>query len=66
MQVRADDNPESLKKRLDAYRKLTAPLIDYYARKGSLRTVDGMRSIPEVSQAIDSVLTTSEIAGPRG
>src|SRR5438094_409255 len=41
MQVRADDNPESLKKRLDAYRKQTAPLIDYYARKASLRTVDG-------------------------
>ena len=54
--VRADDNPEALKKRLDAYRAQTAPLIDYYAGKGSLRTVDGMAPIPEVSKAIDGIL----------
>ena len=54
--VRADDNPEALKKRLDAYRAQTAPLIDYYAGKGALRTVDGMAPIPEVSVAIDRIL----------
>jgi adenylate kinase len=54
--VRADDNAEALKKRLDAYRVLTAPLIDHYAKMGKLRTVDGMASIPAVSEAIDRVL----------
>jgi adenylate kinase len=54
--VRADDNPDALKKRLDAYRAQTAPLIDYYAGRGSLRTVDGMAPIPEVSVAIDRIL----------
>ena len=54
--VRADDNPEALKKRLDAYRVQTAPLIDYYANKGSLKTVDGMAPIPEVTSAIDQAL----------
>ena len=54
--VRADDNPEVLKKRLDAYRAQTAPLIDYYGRKKALKTVDGMASIADVSQAIDRVL----------
>jgi adenylate kinase len=54
--VRADDNPEVLKKRLDAYRVQTSPLINYYDKKGSLGTVDGMASIADVSQAIDRIL----------
>jgi adenylate kinase len=54
--LRPDDNPESLKKRLDAYRVQTAPLIGYYASKGMLKTVDGMASIEEVSAAIVALL----------
>jgi adenylate kinase len=54
--VRADDNPEALKKRLHAYREQTAPLVNYYAKKGSLRSVDGMAAIPEVAQSIDRIL----------
>jgi len=54
--VRADDNAEALKKRLHAYRVQTAPLIEYYAKKGSLRTLNGMASIPEVGRAIDAIL----------
>jgi adenylate kinase len=54
--VRADDNPEALKKRIDAYRALTAPLVSYYSDRGILRTVDGMAPIPDVSVAIDCLL----------
>jgi len=54
--VRADDNPQALTTRLDAYRAQTAPLVDYYGKKGVLKTVDGMASIPEVGQAIDRIL----------
>ena len=50
--VRADDNPEVLKGRLSAYRAQTAPLVDYYASKGMLKTVDGMASIDDVTAAI--------------
>jgi adenylate kinase len=50
--VRADDNPEVLKERLLAYRAQTAPLVDYYASKGMLKTVDGMSSIDAVTAAI--------------
>lgn len=57
--VRADDNAESLAKRLDAYRSQTAPLVDYYAEKGSLMTVDGMMSIDEVSAAIARILSAA-------
>jgi len=54
--LRADDNPEVLKQRLTAYHDQTAPLVDYYRRQGSLRTVDGMASISEVGAAIGRAL----------
>jgi len=54
--VRADDNPEALEKRVHAYRLQTAPLVSYYRNHGSLRTVDGMAPILDVSAAIDRVL----------
>lgn len=55
-QVRADDNPESFKKRLVEYREKTAPLSAYYAGTGELRTVDGMKPIDDVSQDIEAIL----------
>jgi adenylate kinase len=58
--LRADDNPEALKKRLDAYRLQTAPLIDYYAKRGMLRTIDGMAPIDKVTGALAAVLEASE------
>src|SRR5262249_33171624 len=64
-QVRADDNPEGLKIRLANYRNQTAPLIDYYRRRGALRSVDGMAPIAEVTKAIDRVLGP-EIAARSG
>ena len=54
--VRADDNPDAFKVRLDAYREQTAPVSAYYAGKGALKTVDGMMSIDAVSAAIDQAL----------
>ena len=54
--VRPDDNPDVLRNRLDAYQAQTAPLIDYYGKKGALKTVDGMAGIPEVGAAIDRIL----------
>jgi len=50
--IRSDDNPEVLRERLSAYRKQTAPLVDYYASKGMLKSVDGMASIDDVTAAI--------------
>jgi adenylate kinase len=54
--VRPDDSPEVLTKRIRAYREQTAPLVDFYAKRGQLKTVDGMAAIPEVSRAIDQAL----------
>jgi adenylate kinase len=54
--VRADDNPDAFKTRLEAYKAQTAPVSNFYAEKGALKTVDGMAPIELVSQAIDQLI----------
>jgi adenylate kinase len=61
--LRPDDNPEVLKQRLAAYRAQTAPLVAYYAGKGTLRSVDGMASIGEVTVAIGRALADAAAFG---
>jgi adenylate kinase len=63
--VRADDNPEALKTRLVVYRAQTAPLIDYYGKKGALKSVDGMAPVGTVAEAISRALCP-EIAARGG
>ncbi len=53
---RADDRPEAVKTRLEAYRQQTAPILPYYRAKGILRTVDGMAEIDEVGRQIETIL----------
>jgi len=53
---RADDNEEVVRNRLNVYREQTAPLVDYYRRKGLLKSVDGMAPIDEVTAAIRKTL----------
>ncbi len=54
--VRADDNPDAFKIRLDAYHEQTAPVSDFYAKKAVLKTIDGMAPIDAVTRAIEEVL----------
>jgi adenylate kinase len=54
--VRADDNPESFRTRVEAYRAQTAPVSDHYAGRGQLTKIDGMAPIEEVTAAIDRAL----------
>ena len=44
------------KKRLAEYQEKTAPLSTYYASTGELKTVDGMKSIDEVTADIGRIL----------
>jgi adenylate kinase len=53
---RKDDNPETLKARLEAYRAQTAPIVPYYRRKGLLKDVDGMATPDQVTRAIETIL----------
>ncbi len=53
---RADDKPESVKKRLEIFERDTKPLVDYYAEKGILARVDGSGTPDEVAKLISLVL----------
>jgi adenylate kinase len=59
---RADDNAETVKTRLDAYRAQTAPLLPYYRSKGILMSVNAMESIEKVSKQIDDLLLNYKTA----
>jgi adenylate kinase len=53
---RDDDQPESVRRRLEVYSRQTAPLIDYYRGQGKLVEVDGYRSVDEVSGDLQAAL----------
>ncbi len=46
---RTDDTEEVIKHRLDVYDEHTLPLLDYYARREKLISVNGARPVPEVT-----------------
>lgn len=54
--VRQDDKPEVLERRLAEYREKTAPLSQYYASTGKLKTIDGMADVKAVTAEIDRIL----------
>src|SRR5450631_625218 len=56
-EVRIDDTPEVLTKRLASYRALTEPLIHYYSERRKLLTVDGMMTIEHVTHEISRILS---------
>jgi len=60
--VRIDDTPEVLSKRLANYRAQTEPLVHYYSEKRKLITIDGMMTIEQVTGAINRVLSALEAA----
>jgi adenylate kinase len=53
---RADDNEKTVRDRLSVYNKQTAPLVQYYGGRGTLKTIDGMADIAEVTRQIETVL----------
>jgi len=57
---RDDDKEETIKKRLDVYDAQTAPLIDYYSKKGILKSVKGEGSIDDIFNKIVSILDSAK------
>ncbi len=53
---RADDKPEVIRQRLVAYRQQTQPLLDYYAKQGLLKTIDGLGTVDDIFARIQKVL----------
>jgi adenylate kinase len=63
--VRIDDTPEVLSKRLASYRSLTEPLIHYYSERRKLLTVDGMMTIEHVTREINRILAAIGAVEPK-
>jgi adenylate kinase len=53
---RADDNDATIRERLRVFHEQTKPLIQYYAKQGKLRSIDGTSSEQEVFDAIRKAL----------
>ncbi|MGC8829410.1 MAG: adenylate kinase [Verrucomicrobiia bacterium] len=53
---REDDKPESIKVRMEIYQKSTAPLIEYYSKKGELFTIDGSGTVHDTYKRIKAAL----------
>ena len=54
--LRADDNPETLRKRLEVYYQSTAPVLAYYRNQGKVKSLDGMAPIDAVTRQIAAIL----------
>jgi adenylate kinase len=63
--VRIDDTPEVLSKRLANYRSMTEPLIHYYSERRKLATVDGMLSIEQVTREVNRILAAVGAMEPK-
>jgi adenylate kinase len=53
---RQDDTAEAIRHRFEVYERETAPLIDYYRRRGLLRCIVGVGTIDEIFQRVVVVL----------
>ncbi|WP_147653196.1 adenylate kinase [Vulcaniibacterium gelatinicum] len=59
---RADDNPESVRKRLQVYTEQTAPVIEYYRQQGQLTVVDGVGTLDEVfTRILEAIAPVREV-----
>ena len=52
---RADDQPETVKHRLEVYEKETAPLLEYYRKRGVLEEVPGDYDVSELQTELEKV-----------
>jgi adenylate kinase len=63
---RADDNPDTVRKRLGIYAEQTAPVADFYAKRGKLQVVDGVGELDAVTTRIKRALERRESAAANG
>ena len=59
---RADDNPDTVRKRLAIYAEQTAPVADFYAARGKLQVVDGVGELADVTARVKRALENESAA----
>lgn len=63
--VRADDRPETVRRRLDVYRLETVPVVDHYARAGLVARVDGVGEVDAVHGRLLAALAAARAGAGR-
>ena len=58
---RADDNEESMNTRIKTYFEVTEPVIEYYNKKGVLKTVDSGKGTEETFKEIEKILRSEDV-----
>jgi adenylate kinase len=59
---RADDNPESVRKRLAIYNEQTAPVVEFYRQQGVLSVVDGVGTLDDVfNRIVEAIAPVREV-----
>ena len=53
--TRTDDQPESIRKRLEVYEKTTSPLLKYYEKKSMLSVINASLSVQDVAKAVSDI-----------
>jgi len=53
---RKDDNESTIRRRLEVYHQDTVPVIDFYQERHTLKTIDGDRTMTEVTQQLSEVI----------
>lgn len=59
---RADDNPDTVRKRLAIYAEQTAPVADFYARRDKLQVIDGVGTLEDVTARVRRALSHESAA----
>jgi adenylate kinase len=60
---RADDRVDTVLERLRVYHQKTEPLVDFYRRRNLLTEVDGIGTVPEITDRLGSALNRGQSAG---
>jgi adenylate kinase len=53
---RADDDPDAVARRLEAYRRQTAPVLDWYEARGGVTRIDAVGSVDQVAARVQEAL----------
>ncbi|HXG44638.1 MAG TPA: adenylate kinase [Gemmatimonadales bacterium] len=53
---RADDEPQTVAARLRAYREQTAPVLDWYRRRGLVHVIPAVGTVDEIANRVKEVL----------
>lgn len=58
---RADDDPETVRRRLETYAEETGPVVEFYRGRPRFASIDGLRHVDRVTAALQAYLETARV-----